>query len=73
MPIWLAALLAFIIPFVVFLIVQIRARSFWDLNNATIGLLYSLIVAAVFQVFIKWLIGGRLLSLSPAKIPCTNI
>jgi diacylglycerol diphosphate phosphatase/phosphatidate phosphatase len=33
-------------------------RSFWDVNNATIGLLYSLIVAAVFQVFIKWLIGG---------------
>ncbi|KAF1837027.1 hypothetical protein BDW02DRAFT_187689 [Decorospora gaudefroyi] len=57
-PIWLAALLAFFIPFIVFLIVQIRARSFWDVNNATIGLLYSLITAAVFQVFIKWLIGG---------------
>jgi diacylglycerol diphosphate phosphatase / phosphatidate phosphatase len=37
---------------------QIRIRSFWDLNNAVIGLLYSLIGAAVFQVFIKWLIGG---------------
>jgi membrane-associated phospholipid phosphatase len=57
-PIWAAALMAFFIPFAVFLIVQIRARSFWDLNNATIGLLYSLITAAVFQVFIKWLIGG---------------
>ncbi|KAF2197204.1 PAP2-domain-containing protein [Delitschia confertaspora ATCC 74209] len=57
-PIWAAALMAFFIPFVVFLIVQIRARSFWDVNNATIGLLYSLITAAVFQVFIKWLIGG---------------
>ncbi|KAH7356231.1 phosphatidic acid phosphatase type 2/haloperoxidase [Pyrenochaeta sp. MPI-SDFR-AT-0127] len=57
-PIWAAALMAFFIPFLVFLIVQIRARSFWDLNNATIGLLYSLISAAVFQVFIKWLIGG---------------
>jgi diacylglycerol diphosphate phosphatase/phosphatidate phosphatase len=50
--------MAFFIPFVVFLIVQIRARSFWDVNNATIGLLYALITAAVFQVFIKWLIGG---------------
>jgi diacylglycerol diphosphate phosphatase/phosphatidate phosphatase len=50
--------MAFFIPFAVFLIVQIRARSFWDVNNATIGLLYSLIAAAVFQVFIKWLIGG---------------
>ncbi|KAF1842559.1 PAP2-domain-containing protein [Cucurbitaria berberidis CBS 394.84] len=57
-PIWAAALLAFFIPFLVFLIVQIRARSFWDVNNATIGLLYALISAAVFQVFIKWLIGG---------------
>lgn len=37
---------------------QIRIRSFWDVNNATIGLLYSLITAAVFQVFLKWLIGG---------------
>lgn len=50
--------MAFFIPFAVFLIVQIRARSFWDINNATIGLLYALISAAVFQVFIKWLIGG---------------
>jgi len=57
-PIWAAALLAFFVPLAVFLIVQIRARSFWDLNNAVIGLLYSLINAAVFQVFVKWLIGG---------------
>ncbi|CAK4030018.1 acid phosphatase Vanadium-dependent haloperoxidase [Lecanosticta acicola] len=36
----------------------IRVRSFSDANNAIIGLLYSLIIAAVFQVFLKWLIGG---------------
>jgi diacylglycerol diphosphate phosphatase/phosphatidate phosphatase len=63
-PIWAAALLAFFVPFVVFLICSIRVRSFWDINNATIGLLYSLIVAAVFQVFIKWLIGGMFCPLS---------
>jgi diacylglycerol diphosphate phosphatase/phosphatidate phosphatase len=57
-PIWAAALLAALVPIVVFLICQIRIRSFWDVNNATIGLLYSLITAAVFQVFLKWLIGG---------------
>jgi len=57
-PIWAAALMAALIPIAVFLIVQIRVRSFWDVNNAVIGLLYSLISAAVFQVFIKWLIGG---------------
>lgn len=57
-PIWAAALLAALVPITVFLICQIRVRSFWDVNNATIGLLYSLIGAAVFQVFVKWLIGG---------------
>jgi diacylglycerol diphosphate phosphatase/phosphatidate phosphatase len=57
-PIWAAALMAALIPIAVFLICQIRVRSFWDVNNATIGLLYSLITAAVFQVFVKWLIGG---------------
>lgn len=57
-PIWLAAFLASIIPIAVILLMQIRIRSFWDVNNGVIGLLYSLISAAVFQVFLKWLIGG---------------
>lgn len=56
-PIWAAALIAFFVPFVVFAICQIRVRSFDDLNTATFGVLYSLINAAVFQVFVKWLIG----------------
>lgn len=57
-PIWEAALLASLIPIAVILLMQIRIKSFWDVNNAILGLLYSLITAAVFQVFIKWLIGG---------------
>ena len=57
-PIWLAAFLASMIPIVIILVMQIRVRSFWDANNGIVGLLYSLIGAAVFQVFIKWLIGG---------------
>jgi len=57
-PIWAAALMASLIPIAIILFMQIRIRSFWDVNNAVIGLLYSLITAAVFQVFIKWLIGG---------------
>jgi len=57
-PIWLAAFLAVVIPILGILIMQVRVRSFWDVNNAIIGLLYSLISAAVFQVFVKWLIGG---------------
>jgi diacylglycerol diphosphate phosphatase/phosphatidate phosphatase len=51
-------MLGSLVPIVVILICQIRVRSFWDTNNAIIGLLYSLITAAVFQVFLKWLIGG---------------
>ena len=57
-PIWLAALLASLIPIIIIFFMQIRIRSFWDINNAIIGLLYSLITAAVFQVFLKWLIDG---------------
>ncbi|KAK1990186.1 PAP2 superfamily protein [Colletotrichum falcatum] len=57
-PIWLAAFLASVIPICIILLMQIRIRSFWDVNNAVIGLLYALICAAVFQVFIKFLIGG---------------
>ncbi|EPS43780.1 hypothetical protein H072_2216 [Dactylellina haptotyla CBS 200.50] len=57
-PIWLAAFLASMIPIVFILLFQIRIKSFWDANNAILGLLYSLINAAVFQVFLKWLIGG---------------
>jgi membrane-associated phospholipid phosphatase len=57
-PIYAAALMAALIPIFIILCMQIRVRSFWDVNNAIIGLLYSLITAAVFQVFLKALIGG---------------
>jgi len=75
-PIWLAALLASLIPIAILLLMQIRTRSFWDVNNAVIGLLYSLITAAVFQVFLKWLIGGLrphfLAVCNPAVSPGTS-
>jgi diacylglycerol diphosphate phosphatase/phosphatidate phosphatase len=51
-------MLAALVPIVIILLMQIRIRSFWDVNNAVLGLLYSLITAAVFQVMIKCLIGG---------------
>jgi diacylglycerol diphosphate phosphatase/phosphatidate phosphatase len=57
-PIWASALMSFFIPFAIFLFCAIRVRSLWDLNNSTLGVLYALIGAAVFQVFLKWLIGG---------------
>jgi membrane-associated phospholipid phosphatase len=57
-PTWLSGLLAFIIPFIFIILMQIRVRSFNDVNTATMGLVSSLISAAVFQALIKWLIGG---------------
>lgn len=53
-----ATVLAAGVPIATFLLAQIRIRSFWDLNNAIMGLLYSLITSALFQVTIKCLIGG---------------
>lgn len=57
-PIWLAAFLAFFVPFFFFSIFQIRLRSINFLLTTTMGLLKSLITAALFQVIIKCLIGG---------------
>ncbi|CAF3088407.1 unnamed protein product [Rotaria sp. Silwood2] len=57
-PSWLAGLLAFIVPFIFIMLMQIRLRSLKDVNTATMGLIFSLVSTTVFQVFIKWLIGG---------------
>ncbi|RDB23993.1 putative lipid phosphate phosphatase 3, chloroplastic [Hypsizygus marmoreus] len=58
LPIWAAALIAFFVPFFFFCLFQARRRSVNDLLTTTMGLLKSLITAAVFQVWVKWLIGG---------------
>lgn len=52
-PIWLAALLAFIVPFVFFALFQIRLRSLESLLDTTMGLLESLSKFYVF-VGIQW-------------------
>jgi len=59
-PIWAAALIAFFVPFFFIALFQIRNRGLRliTLCETTFGLLKSLITAAVFQVWIKWLIGG---------------
>ncbi|KAJ6513847.1 phosphatidic acid phosphatase type 2/haloperoxidase [Mycena vitilis] len=57
-PIFAAALIAFFVPFFFFALFQARRRSLDDLFTTTLGLLKSLITAAVFQVWLKWLIGG---------------
>lgn len=55
---WLDAFLAAAIPIVAILLAQIRIRSFWDVNNGIIGLIYALLASSTFQVFIKWIVGG---------------
>ncbi|KAK0741507.1 phosphatidic acid phosphatase type 2/haloperoxidase [Schizothecium vesticola] len=54
----LSGVLACLVPIAVILLAQIRIRSFWDANNAIIGVVYSLILSTLFQVIIKMLIGG---------------
>ncbi|KAK4198295.1 phosphatidic acid phosphatase type 2/haloperoxidase [Triangularia verruculosa] len=54
----LSGVVAAVIPLGVIFLAQIRIKSFWDLNNAVLGLLYSLILSSLFQVIIKMLIGG---------------
>ncbi|KAH9893653.1 PAP2 superfamily protein [Xylariomycetidae sp. FL2044] len=46
------------VPIVVILLAQIRLRSFWDLNNGLMGLLYAILGSTFFQAILKWLIGG---------------
>ncbi|CAK7203867.1 hypothetical protein SEUCBS139899_006616 [Sporothrix eucalyptigena] len=58
LPSWLAILLGPFVPVVILLALQLYVRSFWDANNAIFGVLYSLSNSVVFQVIIKWLIGG---------------
>ncbi|KAL1902422.1 hypothetical protein Sste5346_001402 [Sporothrix stenoceras] len=57
-PSWLAIFLGPFVPVVILLLFQVYVRSFWDANNAIFGVLYSLSNSVVFQVIIKWLIGG---------------
>ncbi|KAI1210565.1 acid phosphatase/Vanadium-dependent haloperoxidase [Annulohypoxylon truncatum] len=55
---WLDTVLAILIPLFLLAIIQIRIRSFWDVNNFIIGFIYALETSSAFQVMIKWLIGG---------------
>lgn len=74
-----SALIAALVPIGIIVLAQIRIRSFWDTNNAIIGVLYSLILGTLFQVVIKQLIGGfrptssRSASpMCPARLPITR-
>ncbi|KAH8912408.1 acid phosphatase/Vanadium-dependent haloperoxidase [Coniochaeta sp. PMI_546] len=53
-----SGLIAALVPIGVIALAQIRIRSFWDMNNGIMGVLYALILGTLFQVVIKQLIGG---------------
>ena len=57
-PVWAAVLLAGGVPILFFGLAQVRVRSSVDFVVASFGVLQALITSSVFQVFIKWLIGG---------------
>ncbi|KAI0205639.1 PAP2 superfamily-domain-containing protein [Astrocystis sublimbata] len=54
----LAAIVAIATPVVVILLLQLRIRSFWDLNNAITGLLYAILLSSLFQSLTKAYVGG---------------
>ncbi|KAM7201388.1 lipid phosphate phosphatase 1 [Naviculisporaceae sp. PSN 640] len=53
-----SGLISVLIPIGIIALAQIRIRSFWDLNNGVLGVLYSLVIGTLFQVIMKTLIGG---------------
>ncbi|KAH6919092.1 lipid phosphate phosphatase 1 [Coprinopsis sp. MPI-PUGE-AT-0042] len=57
-PIWASAMIAILVPLMFFGIFQIRRRSLTDLLTSFLGIVKSVLTAALLQVFIKCLIGG---------------
>ncbi|KAI1431552.1 PAP2 superfamily-domain-containing protein [Xylaria sp. CBS 124048] len=57
-PNWLITIVAIAFPTLVMLLMQIRVRNFWDLNNCLLGFCYALLISAAFQGTIKAFIGG---------------
>ncbi|KAI3338562.1 PAP2 superfamily-domain-containing protein [Ustulina deusta] len=55
---WLIALIAIAFPTIVILLMQIRIRNFWDLNNGLLGFCYALLTSAAFQSTVKAFVGG---------------
>ncbi|KAF3352360.1 hypothetical protein VdG1_09047 [Verticillium dahliae VDG1] len=54
----LSAFISAFIPIVFILLAQIRVRSFWDANNAIMGVIQALIIQTLSCVIVKHLIGG---------------
>lgn len=57
-PSWLSGVVSIGGPIVIFIVAQVRVRSIWDLNAAIMGSIWSVLLASLFQVVVKQLIGG---------------
>ncbi|KAK7426421.1 hypothetical protein QQZ08_007015 [Neonectria magnoliae] len=57
-PSWLSGVISIATPFAFYLLAQIRLKSAWDASNAIIGTTWAVILASVFQVALKQLVGG---------------
>ncbi|KAL6354814.1 hypothetical protein LRP88_12169 [Fusarium phalaenopsidis] len=57
-PSWLSGAISIAGPFSVYLLAQIQIRSIWDASNAIMGTTWSVILASLFQVTLKQLVGG---------------
>ncbi|KAK4556805.1 hypothetical protein LTR86_006376 [Recurvomyces mirabilis] len=57
-PTWVSALVAILVPTTLMLLMQIKVRSFHDLNNALFGLFFALTTTAVLYSVLKWFVGG---------------
>jgi diacylglycerol diphosphate phosphatase / phosphatidate phosphatase len=58
LPIYATVILAAGVPCATVLLAQIRVSSFADANAGIFGAIQGLITGSLFQVMIKWLIGG---------------
>ncbi|RSM08576.1 hypothetical protein CEP52_004582 [Fusarium oligoseptatum] len=57
-PSWLSGVISIAGPFSVYLLAQIQIRSVWDASNAIMGTTWSVVLASLFQVALKKLVGG---------------
>jgi membrane-associated phospholipid phosphatase len=57
-PSWLSGLISIGLPILVYIFATLRIKSAWDLSAAIMGTIWSVLLATLFQVTIKQLIGG---------------
>lgn len=48
----------FAIPLLVYALAQLRIRSVWDLNSAVLGTIWAVLLATLFQLALKLIVGG---------------